>query len=272
MAPLWQWSFNIDNYLNHIIPPPPWQVIPYPIAYFLGYRKRPPEKKYGSLLLTVRALLGAFTSLVLIQVLTYQVPWVALNDIHVLASFGAAAVLEFSMFGSPVAQPRSFIGGQIIACLVGVSLSKLFQLGSDAYWARWLAGALACTITILVMDLTNTVHPPAGATALLAVIDDSAVGIGWRLIPLVLLSCSIMLFVALIVNNVFTRFPLYWWTASELAARPAKELTGLSVGEEEMNEVQPTKIIILQNDINVPDHIQLTPEERDMLEQIALKL
>ncbi|KAJ2987803.1 hypothetical protein NUW58_g4310 [Xylaria curta] len=269
MAPLWHLNFDIDQYINPRIPAPPWEVVPYRISYLLGHRKYPPEKKYGNLLLALRALFGVFASLVLIQLLSHQIPWVAEKGPRIVASFGAAAVLEFCAFESPFAQPRNFIVSQIIASVVGVSLSKLFQLRSDDDWIRWLGGALACALTTVLMDLTKTIHPPAGATALIAVIDDNAVAIGWKLIPLVLLGCSIMLVVALALNNVFTRFPVYWWTASDLAAFPTKRLSESSLGDEESGKAQPAQISILRGEVVVPEHIQLSPEEKLLLEQIS---
>ncbi|KAI0437180.1 HPP family-domain-containing protein [Xylaria telfairii] len=274
MAPLWQLHFDIDHYLNPIIPPPPWEAVPYPISYLLGHRRFPADKKYGNVLLTLRALLGVFVSLVLIQLLSHQIPWVAANGPRVVASFGAAAVLEFCAFESPFAQPRNFLVSQLIASITGVSLSKLFQLRSNDDWVRWFGGALACAITTALMDLTKTIHPPAGATALIAVIDDSAQSIGWKFIPLVLLGCSIMLLVALILNNVFTRFPVYWWTAHNLAIIPSKPLSAPSLGDEETAaKAQAAEIVILPGgEVVVPGHIQLSPEEKLLLERISSKL
>ena len=62
------------------------------------------------------------------------------------------------------------------------------------------------------MALTGTVHPPAGATALMAVLDDKVQPLGWYLIVPVMLGCAIMLCCALLVNNVRRRFPFYWWS------------------------------------------------------------
>lgn len=56
------------------------------------------------------------------------------------------------------------------------------------------------------MALTKTVHPPAGATALLAVVDREMLEMGWLLIPVVLLSCLLMLCIALILNNIERSF------------------------------------------------------------------
>lgn len=120
------------------------------------------------------------------------------------------------------------------------------------------------------MGLTKTVHPPAGATALLAVVDDRAVQVGWKLIPLALLSCSIMLVVALLLNNIFSRFPLYWWTVAELRPALKEQPSGLSL-DEEKGKSQGFEILI-GDKIIVPDRIQLSAEERLLLEQLASRL
>lgn len=69
------------------------------------------------------------------------------------------------------------------------------------------------------MALTKTVHPPAGATALLAVVDDTLIHIGWFMLPVMLLGCALMLGVALVINNLERRFPVYWWTPEDLSKR-----------------------------------------------------
>ncbi|KAI0166155.1 HPP family protein [Xylariaceae sp. FL1272] len=253
LSKLSQLSFDIDDYLT--FPPPPWKALPYPISFFLGHREYPPPQ-YGNLLLTIRALLGVFTSLVLIQLVSRQVFDVAQNGPMVIGSFGAAAVLEFYAIESPFAQPRNFFVGQIIASVVGVSFQKLFQLRSDVYWIRWFGGALSCATTTALMGLTKTVHPPAGATALLAVVDDEAVALGWKLIPLVLLGCTIMLSVALVLNNGFGRFPVYWWTAGGmLVERHSKHGSSLSGDEEEEAISRQSEVVL------VPDPARIVPRD-----------
>lgn len=95
---------------------------------------------------------------------------------------------------------------------MGVCISKLFAMAPHEERVRWVGGALACAIATCVMSVTNNVHPPAGATALIAVVDGPSRELGWLMIPLVLLSCAIMMVVALLVNNIQRRFPVYWWS------------------------------------------------------------
>ncbi len=68
----------------------------------------------------------------------------------------------------------------------------------------WLAAALAVSVSIALMHMTRTLHPPGGATALIAVIGSSkihALGYMYAFVP-VIAGAFLMLFVALVVNNI----------------------------------------------------------------------
>lgn len=66
-----------------------------------------------------------------------------------------------------------------------------------------VACPLAVCLSIFVMQLTDTVHPPGGATALIAVIGGSTIhDLGyWYVLCPVALGARIMVGVAWIVNN-----------------------------------------------------------------------
>lgn len=124
-----------------------------------------------------------------------------LNDTDlslVIGSFGASAVLIYGAIHSPLAQPRNLLGGHILSAIIGVTS---FKLCGDFLW---LCAALAVATSILAMQLTLTLHPPGGATALIAVIGSEqvhALGYFYVLIP-VASGAFIMFFIALIVNNI----------------------------------------------------------------------
>jgi hypothetical protein len=73
------------------------------------------------------------------------------------------------MCGSPPAQPRNLVGGHVLSAIVGVAAYQI--LGQ----MPWLAAAIAVSTAIALMHLTKTLHPPGGATALIAVIGGDAV-------------------------------------------------------------------------------------------------
>ncbi|MFK2821797.1 HPP family protein [Arcobacter sp. YIC-80] len=116
----------------------------------------------------------------------------------VIGSFGASAVLVYGAIHSPLAQPRNFIGGHILSAVVGVVSYKLF------FDNLLLCSAFAVATAILVMQLTLTLHPPGGATALIAVIGSEDIhNLGFLYILYPVASGSfILLIIALIVNNI----------------------------------------------------------------------
>jgi CBS-domain-containing membrane protein len=126
------------------------------------------------------------------------------NLSQLVASFGATAVLIFAAPMSPLAQPRHVIGGHLIAAVIGVCVAKAFD-GK----VKWLACGLSVGLAVTATGLTGTTHPPAGATALIAVLTDA----DWVYIgmPIGTGSC-IMVLTALLFNNLHRgrRYPLYW--------------------------------------------------------------
>ncbi|PKS11059.1 hypothetical protein jhhlp_002820 [Lomentospora prolificans] len=199
--------------------------LPYAVSHFLGHRKKPHIPIHPFLGL-FWAFLGIMCAIVLIAVVTQHIPMFYNNGAPVIvASFGAAAVLEFQAIESPFAQPRNVFCSQIIASILGVCISKLLGMAPNYMAVRFVGGALACAIATVVMGITGTVHPPAGATALIAVVDEGTIELGWHFIPLVLLSSVLMFIIALFINNLQKRYPVYWWSPNKETkyATPRKE-------------------------------------------------
>ena len=114
---------------------------------------------------------------------------------------------------SPLAQPRALIFGHFFSALTGLCITKLFSLMPDEEKfnsLRWLAASLSSAVAIVVMSITQTTHPPAGATALLPATEDAIWELSWYFLPVVLLSSAVMLGVALVVNNIQRRYPVFW--------------------------------------------------------------
>jgi len=118
--------------------------------------------------------------------------------VFLIGSFGASSVLIYGAIQSPLAQPRNLVGGHLISAIVGVTVAKFVP---DILW---LTAALSVSISIVLMQLTKTLHPPGGATALIAVTGSAQIkNLGyWYVISPVLSGVIILLFVALIFNNV----------------------------------------------------------------------
>lgn len=139
---------------------------------------------------------GAFTGIGIIAILQSQI-LTRLENIFLIGSFGASSVLVFGSIQSPLAQPRNLIGGHVISALAGVTV---FQVLPDIIW---LTASLAVALSIVLMQVSKTLHPPGGATALIAVTGSEKIkSLGYMyVISPVLTGAVILLAVALIFNN-----------------------------------------------------------------------
>jgi CBS domain-containing membrane protein len=122
----------------------------------------------------------------------------ALDQIFLIGSFGASAVLVFGSTNSPLAQPRNLILGHFLSAVIGVTVYKLVPA------ELWLSSALAVSLSIVAMQITRSMHPPGGATALIASVGSDKVkslGYGYVVSP-VMSGVAILFVVALAVNNI----------------------------------------------------------------------
>ena len=128
--------------------------------------------------------------------------------VMIIGSFGASAVLVYGAIKSPLAQPRNLLGGHVFSAVIGVMAYKAILN------EPWLAGAVAVSPAIAFMHATKTLHPPGGATALIAVIGSVRIhdlGYLYALVPAGL-GATVMLLIALLVNNIpkNRRYPEFW--------------------------------------------------------------
>ncbi|KAF9954097.1 hypothetical protein BGZ70_010674 [Mortierella alpina] len=162
------------------------------------------------------SFIASFIGIAIVASLTYNAQWFIDRDVPVIAgSFGASAVLIYGAIESPLSQPRNVFGGHIMSSLIGVSLYKLFNLMSTESFARlhWLLCSLSVSISLFCMQLTHTVHPPASATALIAVTGGPTIyNLGyWYVLSPVALGVGLMMAVAMLVNNIARKYPSHWW-------------------------------------------------------------
>lgn len=106
---------------------------------------------------SVGALIGiGFVGLTCTALFPSTMPWI-------VAPMGASAVLLFAVPASPLAQPWSIAGGNIISAIVGAIVAWIFPDPA-------IAAAVAVSLAILTMSLLRCLHPPGGAAALSAVL------------------------------------------------------------------------------------------------------
>lgn len=143
------------------------------------------------------AFVGSFIGLAIISYLNYEV--LSKYDLTLLiGSFGATCVLIYGAIGSPLAQPKNLFLGHLISALIGVTVFKL--LGT----VIWVAAPLAVSLSIIGMQMLKALHPPGGATALIAVTGGTTItNLGYEYVfSPVLTGVCILFIVALIFNNI----------------------------------------------------------------------
>ena len=127
--------------------------------------------------------------------------------VFLIGSFGASSVLVYGVIQSPLAQPRNLIGGHLVSAIVGITVQKF------APDIIYITAPLAVSLSIVFMQITKTLHPPGGATALIAVTGSTAIKkLGyWYVVSPVLSGSLILLFVALLFNNVTSKrkYPIH---------------------------------------------------------------
>ncbi|PRD45616.1 hypothetical protein C5748_00095 [Phyllobacterium phragmitis] len=117
-----------------------------------------------------------------------------------IAPMGASAVLLFAVPTSPLAQPWSILGGNIISALIGVTCALFIP---DPV----LAAGIAIGLAIGTMLLLGCLHPPSGAVALTAVLGGASIheaGYWFALTP-VGINSALLLMVAFAFNNLTGR-------------------------------------------------------------------
>ncbi|HDR9032796.1 TPA: HPP family protein [Burkholderia vietnamiensis] len=155
--------------------------IPHPMT--LGWRER------------MRSCTGALVGIATVGVTMRLLPGVPGLVPLLVAPMGASAVLLFAVPASPLAQPWSIVGGNLVAATVGVAC------------AQWItdpitAAAVAVALAIGGMFALRCVHPPSGAVALTAVLGGPAIhalGFGFVVVPIALQS-AILLSAALVYH------------------------------------------------------------------------
>ncbi|WP_316803265.1 HPP family protein [Pedobacter nototheniae] len=140
--------------------------------------------------------IGSFLGIGIIGFLNSKY-FTAYENLFLIGSFGASSVLIYGLINSPLAQPRNVIGGHVVSALVGVTIYKLIP------GELWLSSALSVSLSIVFMQITKTLHPPGGATALIANLSSpkiQALGYMYVLSP-VLSGVIILVLVAILCNN-----------------------------------------------------------------------
>ena len=117
------------------------------------------------------------------------------SNIWLIPPFGASLVLVMAVPDSPLASPRNVFFGHVLSASSGVLMFYFFENTS-------LSIALGLALAIMAMQITNTVHPPAGANPIIAIL--GAKTFEFVIMPVAIGASFIVLF-AFIYNKIWNR-------------------------------------------------------------------
>jgi CBS domain-containing membrane protein len=154
--------------------------------------ERPPASQAEKLV----SAAGAFAGILSVYLVSQH--FLDDSSVFLVASMGASAVLLFAVPHGALSQPWPLLGGHVVSALVGVSCARFVP-------EALLAAPLAVGLAVGCMYYLRCIHPPGGATALVAVVggaDVHALGYAFAAAP-VLLNALVMLIVAVAFNALF---------------------------------------------------------------------
>ena len=145
-------------------------------------------KNYQNILISS---LGAFLCIFLIAYFNS----VDETNIWLIPPFGASLVLVMAVHDSPLAQPRNVFFGHILSASSGVFL--FYLLGNSP-----ISISLALSLAIILMMITKTIHPPAGANPIIAIL--GAKSFEFVIMPVATGALFIVIF-AFVYNKIWKR-------------------------------------------------------------------
>lgn len=191
--------------------------------------------------------------------------------VFIVPSMGASAVLLFALPHGALSQPWALFAGNLVSALIGVvcylSVPNIF-----------VAAGLAVGLSIGVMHLLNSIHPPGGATALVAVVGGPVIhdlGFMYILSP-VLINVLTIFAVALLFNSFFDwrRYPVSLMRFKERPASRQEDVRSSIHGKHIEQAIKDMDLVV---DITIEDlkrlfSLTLQHAEDDKLAVSEIKL
>jgi len=215
------WWFDQEDVLTHRVDVGPSGSLN--VGYFAKFAGAGvPEAPRPSVAETGFSFFGSFTAIAVAGLLQAhllpQITWVRLDLL--VGTLGASAVTIFGASNQPEAQPRVALLGSAIGGFMGLMAVLAAELCSFGQML-WLTGALAVSGTVLLQEITVSVHPAGADLALVYVIRAMSApaepdGLhdvdGMYLLCPCLVGTLLVVLVGLVVNNLSKQrtYPQSW--------------------------------------------------------------
>ena len=148
------------------------------------------------------AILGSLVAMLIVFAVSGSMP--GGSHVLIVASTGASAVIIFTVPHGRLSQPWPVLVGHLLCGLIGVTCAKWLGTGP-------MSAAITVSLCVLAMNVGRCLHPPAGATALTAVLGGSIItdlGYSFVLAP-VMVNMLTLVGAAVLINLPFRwrRYP-----------------------------------------------------------------
>lgn len=148
------------------------------------------------------AILGSLVAMLIVFAVSGSMP--GGSHVLIVASTGASAVIIFTVPHGRLSQPWPVLVGHLLCGLIGVTCAKWLGTGP-------MSAAITVSLCVLAMNVGRCLHPPAGATALTAVLGGSIItdlGYSFVLAP-VMVNMLTLIGAAVLINLPFRwrRYP-----------------------------------------------------------------
>ena len=119
-----------------------------------------------------------------------------------MGPLGASCILVFAAHSGPLSQPRQVIGGHLLSTTVGLVIWSIF--GKSLFII-----VITLVIVLILMSLTHTIHPPAAASALVAINFET----GWGYLIPITIGIFLIVLISMLYNNLFPKrqYPKHWF-------------------------------------------------------------
>lgn len=256
-------QFTIDKWLDRYVFPNQVHRLPGPLRRVLGGHAARPVSDHW---LWLSTLVSTFCGILLLMgVFRSHTVFGQHHAPVIFASYGASAILCFNATQSPLSQPRNVLFGHFVASVIGVCILELFSLLRAGRDNLYIGGALSVAVLSVVMSILGCVHPPAGASALLPLIDSQVAAMGWWFLPAQLVSLVLILATACVTMNLVRTYPVYWWSPCDVSKAPVTAKTSEAA---QTSEAATSTISILAHEINVPENLAVDENEMEWLRSV----
>ncbi|MGO4888179.1 HPP family protein [Anaerobacillus sp. MEB173] len=119
----------------------------------------------------------------------------------VLGPLGASCLLVFAAHESPFSQPRHLVGGHLLSTTAALVILDIFGRSH-------LTIGVTLAFVLLLMAISKMMHPPAAASAIVAINTEA----GWGFLLIIVLCALLLVAISLFYNNLFKerQYPKQW--------------------------------------------------------------